>query len=749
MKLKAILFGALASAMLFTMCKPEEENPQKEPAVVSKLTAPRDGMSVNVVLLENDLRFEWQAATGEVQKYELVFDKTGGNFSSPIATYESKEAYVSLSKDEINGIYDAAKDGSSATVIWGVFAVSADGRTISDETRTITFTTDFVPPVVETLITPENEAVLNLAKLTADVDFTWSAAVWQGSGNVTYTFVIDEADKDFSAPVYSEETSALTVTVTKEKIAELYAASQAAATDEPYELQWAVYSHFSESNEISVETRTFSIIPEVKFNVGDALYIAGTGVEANQQANYIPDSYYTDAGDLGDVDALAGQDYDYEIYTKLSAGAKFCFRTENDDHFYTLDAAGNSIKEVVSADAAEGTVAEEGIYRIRFNVAAGTAYIAKVDRAYIMFCWTEEKTDLSYDGNGVWANTAHRVKLIKTDWGFDERYRIYFVIDGNEQPYGQSVSGDRPGRGTEAAYWYMQPVREGDKWARAFKYPDWLCDGENLTRWETDVYVYMNNEKGHYTHEFKNEREYVAPPVDMLYIKGTGTEDGQQASYIDDPFGEHGKAGDVEQFANQTYDYEIFTKLSSGAKFYFSTASGDKMYSLNAAGTEVHEISSASAAEGTVSQEGIYRIRFSTEEGTAYIVRIDKVTHHLCARNEETDMTYVAKGEWKVENLNLKVTDMGGWWDERYKFRFVLAGTEQDYGARGIHDRRPTADEDKTYWKVQPTLVDQWDPAFKIPEAVFDTNSSWYADVHLYMNATHGFYTHELTNTHK
>ena len=81
------------------------------------------------------------------------------------------------------------------------------------------------------------------------------------------------------------------------------------------------------------------------------------------------------------------------------------------------------------------------------------------------------------------------------------------MIDGQAQPYGRlSTNGERPRDNWGADYWYLQPALP-DQWDPAFKYLDSLCDVNNLTRWYADLYLYMNDDKGHYTHEFKNAHE--------------------------------------------------------------------------------------------------------------------------------------------------------------------------------------------------------------------------------------------------
>ena len=118
---------------------------------------------------------------------------------------------------------------------------------------------------------------------------------------------------------------------------------------------------------------------------------------------------------------------------------------------------------------------------------------------------------MTYEGKGVWVIDDLNIKLQKADWGFDERYKFKFIIDGEQQYYGRMENnGERPHSekypSVPDSYWYLQPG-VGDQWATAFKYPDELCDGNDLDRWRADLRLYMNVEKGHYTHEFTNAHE--------------------------------------------------------------------------------------------------------------------------------------------------------------------------------------------------------------------------------------------------
>ena len=114
---------------------------------------------------------------------------------------------------------------------------------------------------------------------------------------------------------------------------------------------------------------------------------------------------------------------------------------------------------------------------------------------------------MAYEGKGVWVIKDLNIWLQKTDWGFDERYKFKFIIDGEAQPYGRMDSnGNRPNASTASSYWYVQPSTPS-QWDPAFKYPDELCDVNDLDRWYADLRLYMNDDKGHYTHEFTNAHE--------------------------------------------------------------------------------------------------------------------------------------------------------------------------------------------------------------------------------------------------
>ena len=771
---KKLLYLFAASAMLASCSSDDTDSGNGGPANVQKLETPKNGLSVSMLLLDPDefegLRFEWQPATGDVT-YELAFDKNGGSFSAPVASFETTENSYTLQLEEIQALFDENVDeaGETAVLDWRVYTITDTGRTPSNETRTLTLTTR-AEVVVETLIAPENDAVLNLKELTEDVDFSWSEPVWLGDEKqISYTLVIDQADADFSEPLLSidvnptaEAAAATQATVTQEQLAELYNASEAAATEDPYYLQWAVYAKIDQNVKISEEIRTFSIIPQVKlpeFADGDPLYIEGEGTEAGQKMSYITaDSYNLAIGQAGEVDAFKDQDYKYEIFTRIEGGSKFLFRSQPSNTIYTLSADGTQVQAIETEDQAQAPIAETGIYRIRFNIATGSAYVAEVTRVEHVFCWTSQKTELSYEGKGIWV-VNKMVINIDRGGGSDERYKFNFVINGVDQPYGRMENnGERPHSekypSVPDSYWYLQPSLV-NQWDPAFKYSDQLCDPNDWNHWAADLRLYMNDDKGHYTHEFVNPVELTDfTDGDPLYIDGQGTEAGQQMAYISGSYynpGIDNAGGEADAFKDEDYKYEIFTKIEGNSKFYFRSQFSDALYTLSAEGTQVKQIESTDEAEAPIAETGIYRIRFNIATGNAYIASIDKVSHFFCWTSEETEMTYEGKGVWVIDDLNIKLQKTDWGFDERYKFKFIIDGEQQYYGRMDSNGERPNASTAASYRYVQPGVGDQWATAFKYSNELCDGNDldRWYADLRLYMNVEMDHYTHEFTNAHE
>lgn len=793
MTLQKTLLSVFALAAALVSCSTDDtDSGSTGPACVQKLEAPRNNLSVSMLLLDpatfEGLRFEWKSV-GEGVSYDLVFDKNGGDFSAPVASFTTTENNYTLQLEDIQTLFDENVDqaGESALLDWRVYTTSNEGRLASTETRTMNLTTRS-EVVVETLISPDNDTVINLKELEDDVTFSWSEPVWLGDAKlISYRMVIDAADKDFTNPLLEVEINptasaeaATQTTVTKEQLTQLYNASSVAATEDAYMLKWAVYARIDKTEMISEETRNFSIIPKKKVGVfaeGDDLYIEIPGsTENGQKASYIDEGYYaTDNDSWHDRMEKVGQNWNdfpyYEIFTRLEAGEKYAFYTTNEDqektHLFKADPNDGFVEKEDEAETYT-TVDEAGIYRIRFKADGTNKFdMRKVEYINLRFAWggydQNNYTDavMNYAGKGLWTLSQYHIQLRDMGSYKEDRYRFVMKLEGIDQVQGLSknnegtVTNNRPDQSENAAYWELQLSYTGwDFWV--FKYPAWLCDDSNLGKWAADVNLYMNADKGHYTHEFVNPLEVKDfSDGDALYIDGTGTEAGQKMSYItaDSYNTAIDKAGEVDRFKDEDYKYEIFTRIEGGSKFYFRSQFSNALYTLSADGTQVKEISSADEAEAPIAETGIYRIRFNVATGKAYVVSVDKVSHFFCYTSEETEMTYEGKGVWAIHDFNIKLqsASWGDGFDERYKFKFILDGEAQPYGRMDSNGDRPSFSIAAGYWYVQPATPDQWNPAFKYPSELCDKNNltRWYADLYLYMNDDKGHYTHEFVNAHE
>lgn len=193
MRLQGTLLSVLALAATLVSCSSDDtDSGNGGPASVKKLETPKNGLSVSMLLLDpaefEGLRFEWQSA-GDGVSYELAFDKNGGDFSAPVASFTTNATSHTLQLEELRQLFDENVDeaGESAVLDWRVYTTSEAGRFASTETRTLTLTTRS-EVVVETLISPQNDETFNLKQLTEDVTFQWSKPVWLGDEKlISYT----------------------------------------------------------------------------------------------------------------------------------------------------------------------------------------------------------------------------------------------------------------------------------------------------------------------------------------------------------------------------------------------------------------------------------------------------------------------------------------------------------------------------------------------------------------------------------
>ena len=236
----AILCGTILSA-----CSQSESSPAGpagpatgEPATI--LTAPKNGLSVNLDALSN-LTFWWERTTGKPDGYELVFDLEGGDFTAPAASFQAGgKTELTLSYQEVKTLYQATQKDGTASLIWTVNALAGDKTYGGKESRKLIVTNTMEPYIVEALFTPENGSRADLTLLEENLHFSWSAAKTSGTKTPSYTLLFDRKGGDFSAPLASFDLAGKTeFDLSKEEVRKLFDA-HAESGSETLPLVWTV-----------------------------------------------------------------------------------------------------------------------------------------------------------------------------------------------------------------------------------------------------------------------------------------------------------------------------------------------------------------------------------------------------------------------------------------------------------------------------------------------------------------------------
>lgn len=236
----AILCGTILSA-----CSQSESSPAGpdgpatgEPATI--LTAPKNGLSVNLDALSN-LTFWWERTTGKPDGYELVFDLEGGDFTAPAASFPAGgKTELTLSYQDVKTLYQATQKDGTASLIWTVNALAGDKTYGGKESRKLIVTNTMEPYIVEALFTPENGSRADLTLLEENLHFSWSAAKTSGTKTPSYTLLFDRKGGDFSAPLASFDLAGKTeFDLSKEEVRKLFDA-HAESGSETLPLVWTV-----------------------------------------------------------------------------------------------------------------------------------------------------------------------------------------------------------------------------------------------------------------------------------------------------------------------------------------------------------------------------------------------------------------------------------------------------------------------------------------------------------------------------
>lgn len=333
----------------------------------------------------------------------------------------------------------------------------------------------------------------------ANLYFEWEKAQAEDNSVVYYDILFDKADGDFSNPIYIYQADGnglnTGATITKKGLNRIARLAGAKSGEEAI-VKWTVRSNRGMNFALAQESRTITLLRMAgleDLDDGERLYIGGAGSEQGQRVKMIETKEST---------------VYYEIYTKLEAGEPIYFYTRlqaNSDRIISIKEDGQSLEETAGGEALPYTVDKTGVYRIKLDFKNKKISFEEINKVAIRNSWTNVRGIFSYTEKGVWELMNYNVQLQKTDWGFDERYKIEFTVDGKQEDWGQieeKFFDNRPSI-DRAGYRDMAPTDNGQWSGKQFKFPEELCDKNNLSKYFTDVTISMTAEKN-YTHDFTN-----------------------------------------------------------------------------------------------------------------------------------------------------------------------------------------------------------------------------------------------------
>lgn len=362
------------------------------------------------------------------------------------------------------------------------------------------------------------------------ITLEWTDAEYDGYGVVTYDMAFVREGGDFTRPVAVFHATSLVDslrtkrTFTKAELKEVYANASLTTKDSEVTVEWIVRTAGGgkklQSESVGKIAMTMTPDPD-PFRAGDDVYIGGAGaVESGRKFIYMPNiNYLFDAAAHYNDNAPRCTTFDYEIFTKLTAGQPIYFKAGSADESETdwyFDMSGTSAEEAITVtrtlkkDATlAATVAADGLYRIRFNSVNGDFYLKKIDRATFRY-WklnanggvntSNVTTNLTYERDGNWTLPSVAIPAEVAGYKF-----IFYGLD-SDQPYGaQYVDTFTMSIPTIAeasdSYWQVVPVRGGaptkldvDRGNGTWRFPDEV-KGKNIS-----VTIRMNDEAGAYTH---------------------------------------------------------------------------------------------------------------------------------------------------------------------------------------------------------------------------------------------------------
>lgn len=337
-----------------------------------------------------------------------------------------------------------------------------------------------------------------------NIIFSWTPAQANDGGTILYTIKFDRPGGDFSDPLYTSPSDngggATTFTMSNSRL-NIIAAEAGIQQLETGDVAWTVEASSSYFRENFAEPATLSLMrPEGLAIFPEYMYVYGSATEASDIPNAV--AFKQISNQLPNDNFQPGV---FESVTRLSPGEFYIVNGNNASaedltHYYI-----NSEGKIRSGDDPTTFDMEEGVYRVRMDLAKATISFVEISNIQLYILANQAvKADLQYIGNHTFEATNAYFEFLTPespdapDWlGWEEeRYRYQFQLgDGqvsylgsmhNEAMNGSLVPGlegynGRPNGGEPEYYnnvYFLGP--EAAYWQGAWKFPDAL-NGANFT----------------------------------------------------------------------------------------------------------------------------------------------------------------------------------------------------------------------------------------------------------------------------
>lgn len=358
-----------------------------------------------------------------------------------------------------------------ASFIFALIACSDDG-----EVRDLDVT------AVGSLYEPDNgKSIVLQASASATLFFEWAPARAEDSGMVLYEVAFDEADGDFSDPLFvaaaDNNGGSNHATFTHKQLNKI-AALAGIESAQQGTLKWTVFSSKGINPMKAEEERTLTLTRLSGLaDIPDNLYITGAATESgNDLSNALM------------MKKLA--DGEFEIYTQLTEGESFKFVSATTGTPLEFSLEGEKIVEGGSS-----SVTKTGVYKYYLDFNIGSFTTKEVTKVNLFLNWSQMKIELPYKGYGVWELTNHTITGLSGGENSDDRYKFRMESSTGETEW-RAINNDSKPTGNEA-YYYMVEKNNVEQWTNNQVWKSPATDG-----WSDKTYdiTFSLNPEGAYTH---------------------------------------------------------------------------------------------------------------------------------------------------------------------------------------------------------------------------------------------------------